>query len=264
MTNHARALPPLDGKAPTGLNHHIGYGAAATDNRPDSAIRECQSDYSPAARNATDGRPSLGSPRGHCPDGPSATRRGQRPVARLPLSSRRHRDQHPPQVRDHLDADDLRAADFPDARPTGSTVAAVAVAGHSGRAAGARRRRASRAATSAIHQDTYAARRHSFRRPSHVRRDGPASDRCIRLDVLPGPTDRPSACTAAAEPIRTAWASWTLQARQTSVASWIAPSASWSTANAARAHASSTTLRAAGAGRVTRAAARGCARLDQR
>ena len=37
-------------------------------------------------------------------------------MVRLPVPGRRHRDQHPVQERDHLDADDLRAADLPDRR----------------------------------------------------------------------------------------------------------------------------------------------------
>ncbi len=45
-------------------------------------------------------------------------------MARLPLPARRHRDQHPAQDRDDLDADDLRTADLPDARAPGSAPAA--------------------------------------------------------------------------------------------------------------------------------------------
>ena len=204
----------------------------------------------PVARDGGGGRPWLRSPHGSCPDAPGAARRGQRPVAGLPLPGRRHRDQHPAQVRDDLDADDLRTADLPDAGPPGSTLVAIAVAGHSGRAAGARRRPTGRAATPALHQDAYAARRHSFRRPGHVRRNRPASGRCVRVGVPPRPTDRALVGTAATRPASSR-APWTLRARWRSpLAARITP-ASRATADAARAHTSSTASCAAGPGRVT-------------
>ena len=77
----------------------------------------------------------LRSPRDHRPDPLSVAGRGQWPVARLSLPAWRHRDQHPAQDRDDLDADDLRAADLPDARAAGSALASLAVDGQPGHAA---------------------------------------------------------------------------------------------------------------------------------
>src|SRR4029450_287428 len=107
---------------------------------------------------------------------------------------------------------DLRIVDLPDAGTAGSALAPLAVAGRSGRARGARIRPACRAAAPALHQDAHAAGRDSLRPPGHLYRDGPASARCVRVDVPPKRNDWPPARTAAPRPARaprTRWTTWT-------------------------------------------------------
>jgi MFS family permease len=85
------------------------------------------------------------------------TGRGQRTLARLPVPRRRHRDQHPVQDRDHLGADDLRAAGLPGARASRSARRALSLAGSPDRAARSGVRPARRAAAPPFHQDAHPA-----------------------------------------------------------------------------------------------------------
>ena len=101
----------------------------------------------------------LRSPGGQHPVPLSVTRRGQRPVARLPVPGRRHRDQHPVQDRDDVGADDLRAAGLPDTPAPGSACPALAVARPPDRTARPGLRPAGRPAAPAVHQDAHAAGR---------------------------------------------------------------------------------------------------------
>src|SRR5580704_6368357 len=122
----------------------------------------------------------LRSPRDHRANSLPVAWRGQWPVAGLSLPAGRHRDQHPAQHRDDLDADDLRAADLPDARTTRSALASLPVAGQPDHAARLRVPPAGPAAAPAFHQDAYAAGRDPLPAPGHLHRDGPGSARYVR------------------------------------------------------------------------------------
>ena len=105
-------------------------------------------------------------------------RRGQRPLARLPLPTRRHRHQHPLEERDHLGPDDLRPAHLPTRRAPRAALPAVPVARLADHPPGQGVRRARGAAPPAVHQEP------------HTRSTGsPSTPRCTYIVAMRDPLD---------------------------------------------------------------------------
>jgi hypothetical protein len=181
-----------------------GAGAGQPRHRPRPRRRAGLMSWSMRLLAARSPRPGsvLRSPGGQHPVPLPVTRGGQRPVARLPVPGRRHRDQHPVQDRDDVGADDLRAAGLPGTRTPGSALAALAVARPPDRAARPGLRPAGRPAAPAVHQDAHAAGRNPPRPARHLPRHRPPSPRHGRVALPPGRQHRPRAGPAADRPAR--------------------------------------------------------------
>ena len=112
-------------------------------------------------------------------------------MGRLPVPGRRHRDQQPVEARDHVGADDLRAARARRSGAAGAAGGAVTVARLAGRAPGRGRGPARGPAPPAGREDPHPARRRPAGRPGHLRRGGPPPAGRGRVALPPGRQPRP-------------------------------------------------------------------------
>ena len=111
---------------------------------------------------------------------------GQHALGRIRVPSGRHRDQHPAEVRHHVDADDLRTADLPDADLRSTDEPSLPVARHAHETPAPRSSTDLEAQTTpSIHQDAHTARRSAVGCERHLHRCRTRPARRRALDGAP-------------------------------------------------------------------------------